>query len=94
GADVNNIFNHPMLSPDQGDGGGCEGCFANVGSFSLSVDQSVKGTPGNQPKILPIDTTDSAQYTPNPDFGHLFRSYEQEGIDSNRSIRLRGRITF
>ena len=94
GADVNNVLNHPMLSPDQGDGGGCEGCFANVGSFSLSVDQSVKGTPGNQPKILPIDTTDSAQYTPNPDFGHLFRSYEQEGIDSNRSIRLRGRITF
>jgi hypothetical protein len=94
GADVNNILNHPMLSPDQNDGGGCEGCFANVGSFSLSVDQSTPGTPGHQPKILPIDVTDSAQYFPNADFGHLFRSYEQEGISSNRQIRLRGRITF
>jgi len=94
GADVNNLLNHPMLSPDQGDGGGCEGCFANVGSFSLSVDQSKLGTPGNQPKILPIDTTDSSQYSPNADFGHLFRSYEQEGISSNRQIRLRGRLTF
>ena len=53
-----------------------------------------KGTPGHQPKILPIDTTDSDQFNLNGDFGHLFRSYEQEGIDSNRSIRLRGRITF
>ena len=94
GADINNVFNHPMLSPDQGDGGGCEGCFANVGSFSLMVDQSVNGTPGHQPKILPIDPTDGDQYTANEDFGHKFRSYEQEGIDSNRSIRLRGRITF
>ena len=94
GADVNNIFNHPMLSPDQSDGGGCEGCFANVGTFNLSVDQSTPGTPGHQPRILPIDTTDPAQFYTNPDFGHLFRSYEQEGIDSNRSIRLRGRITF
>jgi hypothetical protein len=94
GADVNNIFNHPMLSPDQGDGGGCEGCFANVGSFTLMVDQSATVTPGHQPKILPIDTTDENQYRPNPDFGHLFRSYQQEGIDSNRSFRLRGRITF
>jgi len=94
GADINNVFNHPMLSPDQSDGGGCEGCFANVGSFSLSVDQSTPGTPGHAPQILPIDTTDSAQYFPNPDFGHLFRSYDQEGITSNREIRLRGRITF
>ena len=94
GADVNNVLNHPMLSPDVNDGGGCEGCFSNVGSFSLSVDQSKLGTPGNQPKILPIDTTDPAQFTPNPDFGRLFRSYEQEGITSNRTIRLRGRITF
>ena len=94
GADINNVLNHPMLSPDLSDGGGCEGCFANVGSFSLSVDQSTPGTPGHQPKILPIDTTDPAQFSPNPDFGRLFRSYEQEGISSNRQIRLRGRITF
>jgi hypothetical protein len=94
GADINNVLNHPMLSPDVSDGGGCEGCFANVGSFSLSVDQSQPGTPGHQPKILPIDTTDSAQFSPNSDFGRLYRSYEEEGISSNREIRLRGRITF
>ncbi|MBS1822334.1 MAG: carboxypeptidase regulatory-like domain-containing protein [Acidobacteria bacterium] len=95
GADVNNVFNHPMLSPDSNDGGGCEGCFSNVGSFSLKVDQSTPGTPGSQPKILPVDTSaTSDQFSLNPDFGHKFRSYEQEGIDSNRSIRLRGRITF
>ena len=42
GADINNVFNHPMLSPDQGDGGGCEGCFANVGTFNLMVDQTAR----------------------------------------------------
>ena len=94
GADINNLFNHPMLSPDASDGGGCEGCFANVGTFFLQVDQSTPGTPGHQPKILPIDTTDSNQFFANQDFGHLFRSYEEEGITSNRQIRLRGRITF
>jgi hypothetical protein len=57
------------------------------------VDQSA-GTPGHQPRILPIDPNDSDQYSPNPDFGHLYQSFPQEGIDSNRSIRLRGRITF
>jgi hypothetical protein len=30
----------------------------------------------------------------NPDFGRLYRSYSQEGVDSRRSIRLRGRFTF
>jgi hypothetical protein len=98
GADINNILNHPMLSPDQGDGGGCEGCFSNVGSFSLTVDPSKLGTPGNQPKLQPVvvptDGNDTDTFTFNQDFGHLFRSYEQEGITSNREIRLRGRITF
>lgn len=94
GADINNVLNHPMLSPDQGDGGGCEGCFANVGTFNLNVDQSTLGTPGHQPKILPVDKTDSDQFFLNSDFGRKFRSYEQEGISSNRQIRLRGRITF
>jgi hypothetical protein len=94
GADINNLLNHPNLSPDQSDGGGCQGCFANVGTFNLSVDQTKLGTPGNQPKLLPVDTTDSSQFSLNRDFGHLFRSYEQEGITSNRQIRLRGRITF
>ena len=94
GADINNVLNHPMLSPDISDGGGCEGCFANVGTFYLTVDQSTPGTPGNAPKVNPVDMTDPDQFSPNPDFGHLFRSYDQEGITSNRQIRLRGRITF
>ena len=93
GADVNNVLNHPMLSPDQNDGGGCEGCFANVGTIHINVAQTT-GTPGNQPKLLPVDVTDPNQYTPNPDFGRVFRSYSQEGITSNRQIRLRARLTF
>jgi len=94
GADINNVLNHPMLSPDVNDGGGCElTCISNVGSFSLSVNQATPA-PGTQPKILPVDKTDSSQFSLNPDFGRLYRSYEQEGIGSNRTIRLRGRITF
>ncbi len=96
GADVNNILNHPMLSPgsDAACGAGGSSCFANIGTFSLAVDQSTNRTPGHQPKILPVDITDENQFTPNSDFGRLFRSFDQEGISSNREIRLRGRITF
>jgi len=31
---------------------------------------------------------------PNPSFGQLNNSFSQEGISGNRTIRLRGRITF
>jgi hypothetical protein len=32
--------------------------------------------------------------TPNPDFGRLITSYAQEGVDAQRTVRLRLRITF
>lgn len=37
GADINNLFNHPLLSPDAGDTS-----FYNVGSFSLKVDPTTR----------------------------------------------------
>jgi Carboxypeptidase regulatory-like domain/TonB dependent receptor len=81
GADVNNVFNHPLFSPDQGNGGG-GGTFALLGDFNVNVDQKTG-------KLLPI-----TDITPNPDFGRLITSFSQEGIDSRRTVRLRLRITF
>ena len=83
GADVDNIFNHPLLSPDA-DAGGGGGTFAWLGSFVLRVDQT-------NGKLLPLDPAD---VTPNPDFGRLISSFTQEGIDNRRTVRLRLRITF
>jgi len=83
GADVSNVFNHPLLSPDA-DAGGGGGEFAWLGSFNLRVDQ----TTGN---LLPIDPAD---VTPNPNFGRLISSFRQEGIENRRTVRLRLRITF
>jgi len=90
GADIDNVFNHPMLSPDASDGGG-GGTFAQLGDFNVAVDQTTPPAGGQQPRLLPI-TPDLVNI--NPDFGRLYRSYSQEGIDSRRSIRLRGRFTF
>ena len=93
GADIDNVFNHPMLSPDQTDGGG-GGTFANLGTFNVLVDQSTPAA-GKQPKLLALDPDPNNGYTVyNPDFGRLYRSYSQEGVDSRRSIRLRARLTF
>ena len=90
GADIDNVFNHPMLSPDANDGGG-GGTFAQLGDFYVGVDPSTPGTPGKQPKLLPIDPSN---VNINSDFGRLYRSYDQEGVASRRTVRLRGRITF
>ena len=90
GADIDNVFNHPILSPDANDGGG-GGTFAQLGDFYVGVDQNTPPAPGKQPKLLPI-TPDLVNI--NSDFGRLYRSYEQEGVDSRRSIRLRARLTF
>jgi Carboxypeptidase regulatory-like domain/TonB dependent receptor len=84
GADVNNLFNHPLFSPNA-DAGGGGGSFALLGDFVIRVDP-VTG------KLVPIDP--AKDVTPNPDFGRLISSFTQEGIDSRRTVRLRLRITF
>ena len=85
GADFDNVFNHPLLSPDQSDSGGAGGApFALLGDFNVQVDQATG-------KLLPIAEADISR---NPDFGRLFQSFSQEGVDSRRSVRLRLRITF
>ena len=81
GADFNNVFNHPLFSPNA-DAGGGGGTFALLGDFNVAVDQKTG-------KLLPI-----TDITPNPDFGRLISSFSQEGIDSRRTVRLRLRITF
>ena len=94
GADFDNVFNHPMKAPDANDGGG-GGTFAMLGDFYLGVDQNTPPAPGKQPALLPVDPDPNDGLTNyNSDFGRLYRSYEQEGVDSRRSIRLRARLTF
>jgi hypothetical protein len=90
GADIDNIFNHALFSPDQDNGGG-GGTFAMLGDFALGVDPTTKqigiatddGTPTGVPQVFR-----------NPDFGKLLNSFSQEGVDSRRTVRLRLRITF
>ena len=79
GADADNVFNHPLLSPDSNSSDD----FSNVGSFTVHLDP-------NTGAIQPL-TTD---FIPNPDFGLKYQSVTQEGVDNRRSIRLRGRLTF
>jgi len=83
GADVDNIFNHPLLSPDS-DAGGGGGEFAWLGSFTVRVDPATR-------KILPIAADDIVR---NDNFGRLISSFTQEGINNRRTIRLRLRLTF
>jgi hypothetical protein len=78
GADFDNLFNHPLFSPDQ-EGGDA---MAALGEFSIHVDPSTR-------RLLPI--TDFTRY---PDFGRLLATYPQENVDSRRTIRLKLRITF
>lgn len=75
GADVNNLFNHPLLSTPDNE-------IARLGSFSIDVDPATRA-------IMPI-----TRVTPNPNFGLLINSYTQDGINLNRAVRLRARITF
>ena len=84
GADMDNVFNHPLLSPDA-DAGGGGGTFALLGDFLLRVDP-------NTANLLPIDTVNDV--FPNPDFGRLKSSFSQEGVNNRRTVRLRLRITF
>jgi len=84
GADFNNVFNHPLVSPPgaSGDTSAAAGAFANLGDFNVSLNEA------GQPVILPENVT------LNPNFGLKNQSFSQEGIDSRRSVRLRLRLTF
>lgn len=55
--------------------------FARLGSFSLAVNPATKQ--------IQIDSLDR-----NPDFGRFFDSFNQEGIENRRTIRLTLRLTF
>jgi len=66
-------------------GGG--GTFAEVGDFNILVDP-------NTFAVLPINPADTLNVHPNPLFGQLTNSFQQEGVQSQRTIRLRLRITF
>ena len=80
GADVDNIFNHPLWSPDNDYGGG-GGPFAFLGDFNIGVDPATF-----KPFVHDV--------TPNEDFGKKLQTFTQEGVDNRRTIRLRLRITF
>ena len=85
GADIDNVFNHPLFSPDQNAGGGC-GDFALLGDFVIRVDPNT----GN---LIPIDPAQDITFQ-NPNFGRLKSSFTQEGVNNRRTVRLRLRITF
>jgi len=82
GADIDNVFNHPLFSPDSDYGGG-GGPFALLGDFFVGVDLSTF-------KVV----IDPNNVFPNTDFGKLINTFTQEGVDSRRTVRLRVRITF
>ena len=91
GADVDNIFNHPLFSPDNDYGGG-GGPFAFLGDFNIAVDPNTL-----RPVINMIDDGSGTlvpDITPNEDFGKKLQTFTQEGVDSRRTIRLRLRVTF
>ena len=79
GADFNNIFNHPIRMPDLDF---ADGSFAYLGGFNIQIDPSTL-----QPQFRDFNFV-------NPDFARLFSTFQQEGVDSRRTVRLRLRITF
>jgi hypothetical protein len=91
GADIDNLFNHPLSSPDSDYGGG-GGPFAFLGDFNMAVDPVTL-----KPVINMVDNGSGTlvpDITPNPDFGRLEQTFTQEGVANRRTIRLRLRITF
>jgi hypothetical protein len=78
GADVDNIFNHPIRMPNQDFG---DSSFSYLGGFDVQV---------NPATLMP----ELEDQNPNPDFARAFSTFPQEGVDSRRTIRLRLRVTF
>ncbi|HUS09261.1 MAG TPA: hypothetical protein VMZ30_02255, partial [Pyrinomonadaceae bacterium] len=56
--------------------------FANLGTFFLDVDPVTA-------ELLPITNVE-----PNEDFGRIRTSFNQDGIDNRRTVRLRVRLSF
>ncbi|PYX49019.1 MAG: hypothetical protein DMG79_10175 [Acidobacteria bacterium] len=81
GADIDNIFNHPIRMPNQDFG---DGSFSYLGGFDVTVDPTI------DPTLNPV----LEDITPASDFARAYSTFPQEGIDSRRTIRLRLRITF
>jgi len=79
GAEFNNVFNHPLISPDLDTATG----ISNLGSFDIRVNPTTRKV-----EIDP-DSIDR-----NADFGRFFDSFGQENIDSRRTVRLTLRLTF
>jgi hypothetical protein len=79
GAEINNVFNHPLISPDLDTATG----LGNLGSFDIRVNPTTKK--------VEIDPNSIDR---NPDFGRFFSSFSQESIDSRRTIRMTLRLTF
>jgi hypothetical protein len=107
GADADNVFNHPMLSPTSLDNFGNIGTINNLTPASLDGVSDGNplpagvGTPGGpaQPALQPFTSVGNgtggvSTIVYNPAFGLKNVSYSQEGIAGNRIIRLIGRITF
>ena len=89
GADFDNIFNHPLLAPDANFGGG-GGSFAELGEFNINVVQT-------GPAPVQLDAPSVVYFNSQANggtFGQLTNSFPQEGVLSQRTIRLRLRITF
>ena len=89
GADFDNIFNHPLFAPDANFGGG-GGSFAEVGEFNMNVVQSGPNAGQLDAPSVVFLNSQANQGT----FGQLTQSFPQEGVLSQRTIRLRLRITF
>ncbi len=77
-ATLDNVFNHPLLAPV----GSTD--ISHVGTFDPNIDPKTG-------KWLPIDPK-TIVYDPN--FARLRYSFAQEGIDSQRSVRMQLRLTF
>jgi hypothetical protein len=103
GADADNVFNHPMLSPTAPDS------YANLGTINMVTPATIglngaydgqQLAPGvgqvngpAQPTLQPLSSYPGTIQL-NTSFGQNNVSYSQEGISGNRQIRLIGRITF
>lgn len=80
GADFDNIFNHPIRMPNLDF---ADSSFSYLGGFNIQVDPTTR-----RPQLNP------SEMDRNPDFGRPFSTFQQEGVDSRRTTRLRLRITF